>query len=365
MTRDELHPEELLARAAARQLKVGEAVDLRAHLERCPACALQLRLRGDVKRALAPTDDDAERGARAVQRLLAAGAPAKATRASRGGARMAARMALVGLMLVGTGVGAAVLLQRASEGRLWSSDEGAPAAAPARAATVRAKAQAKDVAIVEPPAVVEVPTAPAEVPAAPEAPQLALAEAAPAPATTPSDLAAALSRAAAPVPLESLPRPSARAAVPVASAAAEAPRAPQPARAAEPLAPTETAAWVFQAAERARRRGDATEADRLYGQLASDFPRSREEIAARALHGQLLLDELGRAEEALAWFDAYLRAAPRGALAEEARAGRAEAFGRLARREDEAAAWRDLLAAHPASLFTVRAQQRLAALARE
>jgi tetratricopeptide (TPR) repeat protein len=122
---------------------------------------------------------------------------------------------------------------------------------------------------------------------------------------------------------------------------------------------------VFQAAERARRRGDATEADRLYGQLASDFPRSREEIAARALHGQLLLDELGRAEEALAWFDAYLRAAPRGALAEEARAGRAEAFGRLARRDEEVAAWRDLLAAHPASLFAARAQQRLAALARE
>jgi TolA-binding protein len=138
-----------------------------------------------------------------------------------------------------------------------------------------------------------------------------------------------------------------------------------PPRATEPPAPTETPARVFQAAERARRSGDATEADRLYGQLATDFPRSREEIAARALHGQLLLDELGRAEEALAWFDAYLRAAPRGALAEEARAGRAEAFGRLARRDEEAAAWSDLLASHPGSLHGARARARLAALVGE
>jgi hypothetical protein len=352
--RDELHPEELLARAAARRLTADEAADLRAHVQRCPACALQLDLRGELQRALAPTDADAQRGARAVQRLLAADAPARVARASRGGARVVARMALIGLMLVGTGVGAAVLLQRAREGRLWGA--GTPAAAPARDGATRVKARAKEVARVEPPVPTGVPLAHAPAQAA-EPP--AAAEPAPAPA---SDLARALSRATEPAAPEHLPRPSAPA---TAALPADAPRAAEPPRSIETPAPTVTAPWVFQAAERARRRGDAAEADRLYGQLASDFPRSREEIAARALHGQLLLDELGRAEEALAWFDAYLRAAPRGALAEEARAGRAEAFGRLARREEEAAAWRELLAAHPASLFAARAQQRLAALARE
>jgi tetratricopeptide (TPR) repeat protein len=361
---DELHPEELLTRAATRPLNAEETADLRAHVERCPACALQLGLRGDLKRALAPTDEDAERGARAVQRLVAAGAPAKVTRASRGGARVAARMALIGLMLVGTGVGAAVLLQRAREGRLWSGAASVTPAEPERIGANRAKSRAKDVAVVsEPPVADQLATAPVNHPL--PAPEEEPARAAP-PAAPPSDLALALSRAKEPVVPESVRRPSVRPAAPEApELPAEAERAHEPTREAEPPAPSETAAWVFQAAERARRRGDATEADRLYGQLASDFPRSREEIAARALHGQLSLDELGRAEEALAWFDAYLRAAPRGALAEEARAGRAEAFGRLARREDEAAAWRDLLAAHPASLFTARAQQRLAALARE
>lgn len=382
MIRDDLHPEELLARAAQGPLGTEEAADLKAHLARCPACALQLDLRADVGLALAPTDADFDVGARAVQRLLASGATV--TRPARGGRRvgatLAARAALIALTLLGAGVGAAAVLYRVREGRFWGT------AAPTQAVAAREKSRAPQVAAAEP----SLAAVPAEAAAivAPGADPAGAAVAAPEPQaeaiqpppaasganTAPPPLAvppAARGAEAAPPSLAVAPAPRPRALrvreVP-AEIPADLPEAPPPpveVPRAPPAAQTDTAQHLFQAAERARRRGDSTEADRLYAQLASDFPRSREEIVARALRGQLLLDELGNAAEALASFDAYLSAAPRGALGEEARAGRAEAFGRLARRREEAAAWTELLASYPGSLYAPRARERLAALSRE
>src|SRR6185369_171447 len=103
-------------------------------------------------------------------------------------------------------------------------------------------------------------------------------------------------------------------------------------------------------------------ASRLYGELARSFPGTREDIVARALHGQLLLDRLGRPARALALFEAYLNAEPAGTLAEEARLGRARSLERLGRPSEERSAWFELLRAHPRSIHAAAARARLASL---
>jgi hypothetical protein len=333
---DDLHPEDLLARAAARALGPQEAADLQAHLQRCPACALQLDLRAEVDRALAPTDADYELGGRTVERLLASNgsklaAVAVPRGARHGRAHLVARAALVLLMLVGTGVGAAALVYRVREGHFPGAASGERPRTPVARAARRAGAPRVEAAE---PGAQEAPPVVQEAPAAVVAP-----------------------------PVE-VPRPR-----PGVSRGAEAPQsrvAPAPVEPAPPVAPSVASSGatpLFQDAERVRRAGDAKGAERLYARLAAEFPDTREETVARALRGQLLLDELGRPSEALASFDAYLRAQPQGALAEETRAARAEALRRLGRRADEAAAWRELLGANPRSIHAARARDRLAALA--
>jgi hypothetical protein len=333
----DLHPEELLTRAASRPLGPDEAADLKAHLDRCAACALQVDLRAAVDRALAPTDADYEMGARAVERLLATEKGATllvgAPRGSRGGARLVARVALAALMLVGTGVGAAALVHRVRTGQFWGAAPHAAEPAP-RETSVRAKrASEARVAIAEAPPPAEAPPLAVEAPP-PPAVQVAPASPRPRPRVAPP-----------PAPPEEAPAPTEPAPPPVA---------------APSVSP---AARLFQEAERARRSGDAAGAERLYARLTAEFRDTREEVVGRALRGQLLADDLGRPAEGLAAFDEYLRAQPRGVLAEEARAGRAEALGRLGRRREEGAAWRDLLASHPRSIYAARARERLAALA--
>jgi hypothetical protein len=138
---------------------------------------------------------------------------------------------------------------------------------------------------------------------------------------------------------------------PAARLAPSPPAEPAPAPEAAPtLAPTETP--------------ETPDAERLYAQLSAAYPGTREEVIARVLRGQALLDNLGRPGDALTSFDAYLRDQPNGALAEQARAGRAQALWLLGREGEEAAAWRDLLAAHPRSLHAALARSRLAALSR-
>ena len=92
------------------------------------------------------------------------------------------------------------------------------------------------------------------------------------------------------------------------------------------------------------------------------FPGSREEIVARVLQGQLLLDELHDAPAALRSFERYLAGEPSGALAEEARLGRAQALQVGGSRPDERAAWQELLVKHPASVHADAARARLEAL---
>jgi tetratricopeptide (TPR) repeat protein len=122
------------------------------------------------------------------------------------------------------------------------------------------------------------------------------------------------------------------------------------------------AATLLAQAEEAGSAGRFAGASRLYGELARTFPGTREEIVARALHGQLLLDRMGSPGRALGLFEAYLNAAPDGTLAEEARLGRARSLQRLGRSSEERSAWRDFLSAHPRSVHAAAAHARLTAL---
>ena len=122
------------------------------------------------------------------------------------------------------------------------------------------------------------------------------------------------------------------------------------------------AAAVFARAEEARASRRFGDAARLYEELARRFPGSREEVVARVLHGQLLLEEMRDPAAALRWFQGYLASEPTGALAEEARLGRAQALRAGGLRDEERAAWEELLRQHPASVHAGAARARLAAL---
>jgi TolA-binding protein len=331
MMRDDLHPEELLARFGRVPLGADEVADLTAHLERCPACALQLELRDDVARAFAPMDVDYEIAARAVANVVASDAIERRRAApwsslgSNHRPHRFARVAIVVAILLGSGVGAAAVLL-GTRGHWWRvapPPREAPPVATTRARGTR-RPPRTELAAATP------PLEPAPVPRNVEAPPPRRAR----PATEEAPVA----------PAETVAAPAAT--PPPLTPAPPAPRAPE----------------LFAAAEDARRGGDAREARRLYGLLAVAFPASRETLAARVLLGQTLLDELGEPAAALASFERYLADASDGPLAEEARVGRAQALWRLGRAAEEANAWTELLARHPHSLQAELARRRLAAL---
>ncbi|MCW5835528.1 MAG: tetratricopeptide repeat protein [Labilithrix sp.] len=128
-----------------------------------------------------------------------------------------------------------------------------------------------------------------------------------------------------------------------------------------------TAAELFRDANTQRRANELGKAVDLYKTLQRRFPDAPETQASRVSLGRLLLDRQGDAAGALAQFDAYLAGAQSdgGTLAEEARLGRALAFEKLGRKDDEQRAWEELLARHPQSLHGSRARERLGVLGSE
>jgi hypothetical protein len=308
----ELHPEELLSRAQNGTLTAAERRDLGAHLRRCPACAAEKRWGADAaaieREQAAPDRARAARVAQVaqVERLVAAvmnqrRRAATATMEARPRPRRTAVvMALVASGCLLSGAAAATLWPAAR--RLWVGDaelQQAPGGA-RRPAPARVQPAA--------PTVPELPAPPPEVP----------------PAIAPAKLAAKV-------------------------------RGPAPAAAPDP------AAALFGELARARRAGRLVEARLAHDRLAARFPGTREELTGRLLVAQLALR---RDEPALALdlFERYLGTDVEGALAEEARLGRALALERLGREADERRAWRELLERHPHSLHTARARTRLETL---
>lgn len=168
-----------------------------------------------------------------------------------------------------------------------------------------------------------------------------------------------------PAPVVDEPTPSlpeAPAPVPVQKPASksepevEAPVAPKSSASAR----VPTAAELFANATAARREKKDDEAIRLYRELQRRYPDSREAKASRVVLGQLLLDRTDP-NQALGEFDRYLDGGAKGAVTEEALVGRAVALQKLGKREEERAAWQQLLAKFPNTVHAARAKERIAA----
>ena len=123
-----------------------------------------------------------------------------------------------------------------------------------------------------------------------------------------------------------------------------------------------TASGLLVEARRRRAAGDWAGAAAAYEELAERFPDSGEARATLVPLGQLRLERLGDPVGALRAFDAYLARTPSGPLSEEASWGRTQALRLLGRSADEAAALREFVAGHPASLRVGEARRRLGEL---
>ena len=123
-----------------------------------------------------------------------------------------------------------------------------------------------------------------------------------------------------------------------------------------------TAEELLAQAGAARSAGEPRAAARIYQELQRRYPSSREHRVSCVAFGRLLLDELHDSRGALAQFDSYLRQARGGALAQEARVGRAVSLERLGRARAERVAWQDLLRQHPETAYADHARARLHAL---
>src|SRR4051795_12064723 len=99
MTLADLHPDELLRRASQDRITPAERADLAAHLRRCPACALELSVRGDAATAGISSEADHAAAARVVERVLAATVTLKAPHVAGHWRGRLARVAIVALML--------------------------------------------------------------------------------------------------------------------------------------------------------------------------------------------------------------------------------------------------------------------------
>jgi len=308
MTRIDLHPEDLLDRAARGVASFADLARLEQHLAECAVCRVERALLVQAARDVAPLRDEKLLLARLTRDVNARLAAPTARRARRQGAFVA--VAVLAVCLAGV----------------------------AAAATLGIVRRETPVPIATSPQLPQVPAA-RQPPPSVRAPET---EVAPPPSSEPSTLEPPSSE-----PPSSEP-PSKSDAAPVRPNAV----------ALEPA----SASQLFSLANQARRDGKVAEAARLYRSLQERFAGSSEELVSRVSLGRLLLDRLGDSRGALVQFNSYLASPGGGALREEAMVGRALALGRLGRSAEERAAWQALLAAWPKSTHRTRAQARLVEL---
>jgi TolA-binding protein len=301
-----VHPEVALNRALAGTLPDEQRRELDLHLSVCAACAAHLAAAERTQQRLAPQPWDERLDRQAVERAMT---ELYQPRSSRLRFARALRLgfALAGLLLIVGVAGAA--LWRAQR---WSTHPvSVPVSQPAR--------------------LPEAPGAARVVAADPNQPQ-------PRPATE---------RVVA-------DRVVAKRVVAEIDQSSTEPAAPRPPR-AQP-----SAATLFAQALALRAEGKVDAAIAVHLRLQRLFPAARETRLSFALAGRLLLERRSSAQ-ALAQFNQYL--ARPGDVAEEALVGRATALGNLGRSAAEAAAWREVLAHNPESIYAVHAKKRLSALA--
>ena len=386
MTLSELHPDELLWREACGTLSPDERADLSAHLQRCPACAMERIARMEAARARVPSEADHAIAARLVDRVLAASERRPVAAIRVGWRRPLAVAAAVLLFAAGTAAAALVVRARA---------QGATRAAALRSQAISAETVARQRAPEVTPDLRPADTGRAgDIGAPPGDAQIARAvsptryrrslpenhRSKSGPARSRTLAHAASGRPAGtqhPAQATEVPLPR-----PTQSSSIQAPARPiqAPARAAESALPPPSqqpsvepapavvdpppsrAPQILRRAEQARTARRWADASRAFEDLGRRYPGTREEIVGRALYGQLLLDQLGEPGRALTMFERYLAVDPSGALAEEARLGRAQALRRLGRSREERSAWLELLREHPGSVHAAAARTRLATL---
>lgn len=374
MTVTDLHPDELLWREACGTLSQDERADLTAHLDRCPVCAMERVVRREAARVRVPSEADHALAARLVDRVLAASERRPVTALRDWRRRVAVAAALV-LFVAGTAIAATAVVVRVREQRAARARGfGPPLAISAGTAPRRREPE------VAPEPRVAVTRRPADS-SAPSGDVRFSPVATPTHYRRPLDNRYSSRRVqsstfayASPgrpggtrhmdAPTEPPGRPISPAPPIQAPAGAAQPAPPLPSLAAESSSvvaapPPFEAPALLRRAEQARTASRWKDASRAFADLGRRYPGSREEIVGRALYGQVLLDQLGEPELALAMFERYLAADPSGALADEARLGRAHALRRLGRSHEERAAWLELLRVNPGSVHAAAARTRL------
>jgi tetratricopeptide (TPR) repeat protein len=319
----DLHPEELLDKAAAGTLAESERAFFDAHLAQCAVCRFELQARRDFSNFESPGLN--------VDNLVAqalSGAPVAAPSPSRATARKLARFAVAALVLfVSMASFAAVARATGVWVRIVTALSNPSPVPEAPRPTQREQPREREV-IPD-----EVPEPKEE--AAPQSPR-------PAPPSPAKDVPALFDRAQ-----DRLRQ-------------AQGERQAQPSQPPPPAADVPDAGALFARANQARVQGDRPEAVKLYGELLEQFPHTDEAGVVQATLGRLLLDS-GDPQRALAQLDAYLQSDD-FTLREEVLANRATALSRLNRPRDEVAAWNALLESYPDSIHAARARSRLAEL---
>jgi len=299
MMRFDLHPEDLLERAARGAASIADRARLEQHLAECAGCRVERAMAAQAALDAAPRRDEEFLVGRLKRDVAARLLPPHVQASKRRGAFFAAALAVVGV----TSAAVAATLDIVRHSPATQSSGRAQLAKPA----AQHGASAASEKLREP----ENATLPGEGREEPSSEQR----------------------------LEDAPERA----------------RPAPAPVVEPATPSE----LFSRANQARRDGRVTEAVRLYRALQERFSGSSEELVSRVALGRLLLDRLGDSRGALVQFNSYLASPGGGALREEAMVGRALALGRLGRSDEERAAWQALLRAWPKSTHRARAQARL------
>ena len=338
MRTPDLHPDELLDKAAEGALSEAERAQLDEHLRLCAVCRIEMKAQNDFSLELAHEASPIEIDD-LVTRALMGAKTAPEPPPQRISDRPRRKRFTLAVALIAATFSAASVAAAARITGVWQPNTGSEEA-------------------------IEVPTSVPPLPIPKKRPHAAPAEKMAAAEKTeeaPSEEADQNS-IVAPEPPAPVEPPAAPPVLPaIAHRAPVAPKEPAP----EPKVidrdtPQMTPSTLFSEANAARVRGDHAIAIQGYRSFMHDFPSAPEARLSHVTLGKLLLDR-GDARSALDELDLYLRTGD-STLREEALTAKAMAFSHIGNSSEEAAAWATLIDQFPNSMHVPKAKSRLAEL---